>query len=59
MYAKNVERRLSNVTKSDLLYKCNACNSTLNVIRFNGEWCARWIETPNMDIVDLISSKDL
>ncbi len=44
MYGTRVERNLTNISNNGLLYKCRACNASLNIIRLNGEWGVRWIE---------------
>lgn len=58
--AKYVIGKLTNFTRrSDLIFKCKKCNATPNIVRDKGEWKARWIESPNMELVKPFKAEDL
>ena len=57
---KYVLRKLINLgRRSDLIYKCRKCNATLNILRDDSQWKARWIESPNMELTEPFKAEDL
>lgn len=48
---RSVINKLTSFTRrSDLISKCKKCNATLNILRDEGQWKLRWIESPNMEL---------
>ena len=57
---KYVIQKLTNFTRrSDLIFKCKKCDSTLNIVREDSEWKMRWAESPEIEISEPIRAEDL
>lgn len=57
---KYVLRKLVDFSRrSDLIFKCKKCNATLNILRNKNQWKMRWIESPNMELIEPFRAEDL
>ncbi len=57
---KYVVRKLINPgRRSDLVYKCKGCNATLNIMRKDGKWIMRWIESSDMKLIEPFRAEDI
>ena len=55
-----VINKLTNFSRrSNLIYKCKKCDATLNILRDESQWKMRWIESPNMEIIEPFKAEDL